>query len=214
MAFIPRCLTSQKPMSSYQFVAVDSQGLETRGKLDVGSQSEALRRIREMGLFPTRVAAEPDARFSRNRPVAKPLAALRPSAILNRRRFRRVRGAHLTTFTRQLATLIEAGMPLLRGLRILREQEGSRRLKCVIEDLALSIENGSSLAEAVAAHPAVFDKLYVNMIRAGEIGAPWKPPCSAWPNFAKNPSGSRARSKRPCFTPVPCCSWLWRLWGS
>src|SRR5262249_9662379 len=76
----------------------------------------------------------------------------------------------LAIFTRQLATLVEAGMPLLRGLAILRDQDPNCTLKRVLGDLGAAIEDGSSLAEAVAQHPRVFNRLYVNMVKAGEIG--------------------------------------------
>src|SRR5258706_8518393 len=139
-----------------------------RGILEVADQSEALKRIKEMGLFPTRVlqAALPKTQ-RRARPGAK---ANRRTPAWNRQLFGgRVKPSALTVFTRQLATLVEAGMPLLRGLKILEEQEGSQTLKNVIGELAEAIESGSSCAEAVAMHPKIFNPLYVNMVRAGEI---------------------------------------------
>ena len=72
-------------------------------------------------------------------------------------------------FTRQLATLIEAGMPLLRGLRLLQEQEQNRLLRRVTGELAVAVESGSSFTEALQAHPRIFDQLYVSMVGAGEI---------------------------------------------
>ncbi len=158
-------------MSNYAYVAVDPQGLETRGTLDVSDQSEALRRIKEMGLFPTKllVATESKARPARVRPARRvvPLALRRPLSVpwLGGR----VRPAALTIFTRQLATLVEAGLPLLRGLRLLHEQEENRTLKEVIAQLSSAIESGSSLAEAAAMRPRVFNRLYLSMVRAGEI---------------------------------------------
>ena len=154
-------------MSNYSYVAVDPQGTETRGKLDVPDQAEALRRIKEMGLFPTKVlgAGEDKPRAARTRPMprARTLAIPIPG-------FRgRVKSADLGVFTRQLATLVEAGMPLLRGLRVLEEQEENRQLRRVIGELSLAIEGGSSFGEAVAMHPRVFNRLYVNMVKAGEI---------------------------------------------
>ncbi len=157
-------------MSNYSYVAVDPQGMESRGTLDVSDQSEALRRIKEMGLFPTkrRAAGEP-----RN-----PLAATQPRPGTARRRWNLstpmwgggIRAVTLAVFTRQLATLIEAGMPLLRGLRTLEEQAENRALQRVIQALSLVIENGSSFAEALALHPRIFNPLYINMVKAGEIG--------------------------------------------
>ena len=157
-------------MSSYAYVAVDPQGVESRGTLDVSDQSEALRRIKEMGLFPTKVLAA-------DRPGRRAaLAQSRPRTAPVRRRLSipgwgsGIRAAALTVFTRQLATLIEAGMPLLRGLRTLQEQAENRALRRIIRELSLVIEGGSSFAEALALHPRIFNRLYINMVKAGEIG--------------------------------------------
>jgi type IV pilus assembly protein PilC len=157
-------------MSNYSYVAIDPHGLETRGRLEVSDQSEALRRIKEMGLFPTKVLGE--------RPRQARVAARGPRKGAARLNVNisipglsgRVRPRALMVFTRQLATLVQAGMPLLRGLRTLQEQEGNPTLKGVIGALSTSIEGGSSFAEAVAAHPKIFNRLFVNMVKAGEIG--------------------------------------------
>ena len=82
----------------------------------------------------------------------------------------RIKPAVLAVFTRQLATLVDVGMPLLRGLRLLQEQAENRALKRVITDVAATIESGGTLSEALAAHPRIFSPLYVNMVKAGEIG--------------------------------------------
>ncbi len=76
----------------------------------------------------------------------------------------------LTVFTRQLSTLIDAGLPLLRGLSTLSKQEKNLVLKEAIEKMSESVEGGSTFSEAMAAHSHIFDKLYVNMVRAGEVG--------------------------------------------
>jgi type IV pilus assembly protein PilC len=157
-------------MSNYAYVAFDPSGLESRGTIDVADQSEALKRIKEMGLFPTKLFQMDDRK---SRPAAYParLRKVQARRVFAIPRFqRRIKFAQLGVFTRQLATLVQAGMPLLRGLRTLHEQEENRALKRIIGDLALTIENGGSLGEAVAAHPRVFNRLYVNMVKAGEIG--------------------------------------------
>lgn len=158
-----------KLMNSYAYEAVNAAGLRIAGSLDVASQSEALRRIKEMGLFPTRVA-------ERSRKRAVPSGARRkPFGRLSRFSFSlpllggRVKPRAVSVLTRQLATLIGAGMPLLRGLRILEQQETNRTLKRIIGELGATIEGGSSLSEALALHPKVFNRLYVNMVKAGEI---------------------------------------------
>jgi type IV pilus assembly protein PilC len=155
-------------MSNYIYVAVDPAGRERRGMLEVPDQGEALRRVREMGLFPTKLLEErePKRRLAaRPRPGAKGAAISISIPGLGGR----VKPAKLATFTRQLATLVEAGMPLLRSLRILEEQEESRTLQRVIGEVALGVENGNSLAEAIAQHPRIFSRLYFNMVKAGEV---------------------------------------------
>jgi type IV pilus assembly protein PilC len=136
-----------------------------RGTLEVADQGEAIRRIKEMGLFPTRVSEK----ARRIRPLMRagvPGKSLGgPISWFGGR----VKSRNLAVFTRQLATLIDAGMPLLRGLRLLAEQEESRGLKKTIGGVALSIENGSCLADAMAQYPRAFDGLYINMVKAGEL---------------------------------------------
>jgi type IV pilus assembly protein PilC len=156
-------------MSNYAYVAVDPQGIEMRGTLEVPDQSEALRRIKEMGLFPMKVRAaqnklRPKAKSYANNTGRKTWTMIIPGL------GGRVKPASLTIFTRQIATLVEAGMPLLRSLRTLEEQEENPVLKNIIAELAMAIEGGSSFSEAVAMHPKVFNRLYVNMVKAGEIG--------------------------------------------
>jgi len=155
-------------MSNYAYVAVNSQGVETRGTLDVPDQSEAVRRIREMGLFPTKLIAATERIGRRVRLGTNKAVPARAVSWPWRRG--RVKPARLAIFTRQLATLIEAGMPLLRSLRLLQEQEENRVLKRITGELAQSIENGSSFSEAVSAHPRVFNRLYGSLVKAGEIG--------------------------------------------
>jgi len=156
-------------MTIFSYIAVDPKGAETRGTIEVTDQFEAIGRIKQMGLYPTRIlegTANSKPRFGRT--ATKPRVV--PAASGARFFVRRIKPSVLAAFTRQLATLVEAGLPLLRGLRILEEQEENPRLKCVVGDLGLSIEGGSSFAESLIAHPKVFSKLYVNMVRAGEIG--------------------------------------------
>ena len=81
-----------------------------------------------------------------------------------------VKPKELSVFTRQLATLLRAGMPLLRALEVLARQQPGPAFRRVIESLAAAIRSGDTLSAAMARHPRVFDRLYVNMIKAGEAG--------------------------------------------
>jgi type IV pilus assembly protein PilC len=164
-------------MPKFNYVAMDSRGKETKGTLDVANQNEAISRLKEMGYFPTKVTeAEKVKEKSDKKKAAAPSAAAK-----GKKKGRginisipgfggKVKPKILTTFTRQLATLVDAGLPLLRGLRVLEKQERNAVLKRIIGDLATSIEGGSTFSEALAQHPKVFNRLFVNMVKAGELG--------------------------------------------
>src|SRR5438309_5406683 len=163
-------------MPKFSYVAMDSHGKETKGTLDVGNQNEAIGRVKEMGLFPTRIVEvdkireKPDQKGKPGKPGAKKKGGGVNLSIKIPGLSGRVKSKVLTTFTRQLATLVDAGLPLLRGLRVLEKQERHPTLKSIISDLALSIEGGSTFSEALAQHPKVFNRLSVNMVKAGELG--------------------------------------------
>lgn len=166
-------------MPKYSYVAMDSRGKETKGTLEVATQNEAIGRVKEMGLFPTKIV-EVDKVKAKPDKKGKPAAATRKGGKKKGGAMNinitipglggKVKSKILTTFTRQLATLVDAGLPLLRGLRVLEKQEKNPTLKSIIGELALSIEGGSTFSEGLAQHPKVFNRLYVNMVKAGELG--------------------------------------------
>jgi type IV pilus assembly protein PilC len=142
-------------MSNYSYVAIDLRGIETRGSIDVPSQGEALKRIKDMGLFPTKILETREVL----RPVRRRRLAHRNRRLPIPSLFRKVRTKPLTLFTRQLATLLEAGMPLLRSLRTLQEQAEDRRVRTTLAELALAIEEGNSFAEALELQSNTFNHL-------------------------------------------------------
>jgi type IV pilus assembly protein PilC len=157
---------------------MDSHGKETKGTLEVGSQNEAIGRVKEMGLFPTKIVEVEKVKEKADKKGGKPAgkAAGKKKGGSMQINIKipglggRVKSKVLTTFTRQLATLVDAGLPLLRGLRVLEKQEKNPTLKNIIAELALSIEGGSTFSEGLAQHPKVFNRLFVNMVKAGELG--------------------------------------------
>jgi len=163
-------------MPKFSYVAMDTHGKETKGTLDVASQNEAIGRVKEMGLYPTRIVEVEKERVKpdqKGKPAKAGKGGKKGGINLNIRipgLSGKIKSKILTTFTRQLATLVDAGLPLLRGLRVLEKQERNPTLKSIISDLALSIEGGSTFSEALAQHPKVFNRLYVNMVKAGELG--------------------------------------------
>ena len=159
-------------MSKFQYVASDSRGHETRGIIEAIDLNRAVGRIREMKLFPTKVVEDKglrrDASSSRRDPRGK--AGALNFQINIPGLSGRVGSKVLTHFTRQLATLVQAGLPLLRGLRAIQDQESNANLRHVIADLITSIEEGSTFSDALALHPRVFNRLFINMVKAGEVG--------------------------------------------
>src|SRR6266403_3690000 len=163
-------------MPKFSYVAMDQHGKENKGTLDVGSQNEAIARVKDMGMFPTKIVEvdkvkeKPDKKA---KVAGKPAGKKKGGMSLNIKipgLGSGVKTKVLTAFTRQLATLVDAGLPLLRGLRVLEKQEKNPTLKNIIAELAVSIEVGSTFSEGLAQHPKVFNRLFVNMVKAGELG--------------------------------------------
>ena len=152
-------------MPSFAYEALDAQGRSVKGAVDARSENEAAEKIRRKGLFPTRVQAGAGGGRAG---VAAPAPGVAKRGL--RLIGGRVSQKHLTQFTRQFATLMDAGLPIVRSLDILAGQQKVGVLKSTITLVREDVEGGSSLSEAMARHPKVFDRLFVNMIKAGEAG--------------------------------------------
>src|ERR1051326_6226700 len=161
-------------MPKFNYVAMDQKGKETKGTLEVANQNEAIARVKDMQLFPTRIVEVEKDKPEKKAKVSGKAAGKKVGGMNINIKIPglsgKVKSKVLTTFTRQLATLVDAGLPLLRGLRVLEKQEKNPTLRNIIGELALSIEGGSTFSEALAQHPKVFNRLYVNMVKAGELG--------------------------------------------
>lgn len=169
-------------MAKFKYVAVDSKGKETQGEIEADSQAVAIAKIREQQLYPTKLIPLTDKKTDKKADKAPPRAVPGAARVTKAKSSKmsmeiklptflmKVKSKQLMTFTRQLATLIDAGLPLLRGLQIIVRQERNPLLKKTTQQIAESIESGGTFAEALASHPKIFNKLYVNMVRAGEIG--------------------------------------------
>ncbi len=162
-------------MPRFNYVALDARGQEATGLVEAASSNAAITQLRQAGYFPTSVIEDaissPDGKEARRRAattarVTKPRA--KKGIVLFQRR--KVKSKILMIFTRQLATLVEAGLPLLRSLNILAKQERDKVLKKTIIKIADSVQGGSTFSDALALHPRIFNDLYVNMVRAGEVG--------------------------------------------
>ncbi len=147
-------------MPTYQFEAMDPQGQEIRDVIEAATQDEAQATIRSMGYFVTKISIQKAAKKAETA-----VGRGRKTFALGG-----VGGKKMVTFTRQLSILQDAGLPILRSLKILEEQSKPGALKNSLIDVCEEIEGGASLSEAMAKSPRAFDRLYVNMIKAGEAG--------------------------------------------
>ena len=199
-------------MPKYDYVALDSRGKETKGTVEVASQNEAIGRVKEMGLFPTKIVETekvPERKSSAKGTRFKPRAGGKKSGALSIKINIKIPGLGgsvkpkvLTAFTRQLATLVDAGLPLLRGLRVLEKQERNGVLKKILGELALSIEGGSTFSEALAQHPKVFNRLFVNMVKAGELGGVLEVVLKRLAEFSEKAQKIKGKVKAALFYPV------------
>jgi len=139
-------------MSQFSYKALSREGRVTQGRLEAPDQRTVTQRIQGMGLIP--IAVE-EATVKSARKTAY---------------FQNVTRKDILFFSEELSTLVKAGLPLDRSLSITSELASKPALRTVIQDVLKQIKGGKSLAEALAAHPKYFSRLYVNMVRAGEAG--------------------------------------------
>ncbi|MFN0076529.1 MAG: type II secretion system F family protein [Prosthecobacter sp.] len=156
-------------MPKFHYIALDQNGQETAGDLDAASESDAINQLRLSGLYPTSVAAEGQGQAAAIKKRAKSSTKGKTKVVkvgVNAK----VKSKSLMIFTRQLATLIDSGLPLLRGLTVLGRQEPNLVMKGTINTLADNVQTGSTFSESLQQYPRIFNKLYINMVKAGELG--------------------------------------------
>lgn len=162
-------------MPRFNYIALDSRGQESTGLVEAGSTSEAIGQLRQAGYFPTSVYEEgkADTQPKAARKAAKVVSApgtKKAGIEITLFQRKKIKPKILMIFTRQLATLIDSGLPLLRGLNVLGKQERDKVLKGTIDKLADSVQGGNTFSDSLAQHPLIFNDLYVNMVKAGELG--------------------------------------------
>ena len=163
-------------MPKYSYVALDARGQESVGTIEASNTNDAVGQLRQSGYFPTSVheeGKEPATAKKKAGPVAKAggkAPAVKTAKSAKNLTNKKIKPKILMIFTRQLATLIDAGLPLLRGLQVLEKQERDPVLKSTIAKLNDAVQGGSTFSEGLAQHPKIFNKLYINMVKAGEVG--------------------------------------------
>lgn len=149
-------------MPTFQYEAMDAQGKEVKDQVEAPNTEEAISKIRAQGYFPTKVKQKGGQK--------KSTGGTMPGQKRKTTSIGGVGQKQLTQFTRQLSTLMDAGLPILRSLRILEQQQKPGPLRVALRTVAEDVEGGMTLSEAMSAHAKVFDRLYCNMIAAGEAG--------------------------------------------
>ena len=167
-------------MPLYLYTAIDANGKEQKGKKDAATEEEVSNFLKNQGFFPTSIKIADKAASK-----AAAAAAKAKTAAKNNPKDKKKKGGgglnlninlgpsvikekDLTVLTRQMAILLDAGLPLIRSLKTLARQATNPVVRNTLEETAVSVEGGSTFSEALAQHPKSFDKLYLNMIRAGE----------------------------------------------
>jgi type IV pilus assembly protein PilC len=157
-------------MPQFQFTAADAKGEQMSGTIESTSEAEAIQQLRSQGYYPLQVVEAGKGKLAAKKGAKKGAKAPAGKKKEKSSVGGRIKPKILMIFTRQLATLIDSGLPLLRGLTVLAKQEPNPVLRGTITALADSVQSGSTFSESLAQHPKIFNKLYVNMVKAGELG--------------------------------------------
>ena len=167
-------------MAKFQYIALDGAGQEQRGTIEAGDRAAAIAAIRASGLFPSAIgevkggsssgpAGKKGAKAAKAEKKggmgSKQINIKLPSFLQGR-----VGQKDLTGFTRQLATLVNAGLPLMRCIEVLKKQKMAPAMMSCLNGISEGIAGGATFSEALTAYPKVFDNLYINMVKAGEAG--------------------------------------------
>ncbi|MCH2141890.1 MAG: type II secretion system F family protein [Phycisphaerales bacterium] len=201
-------------MATFQYEALDASGKPTTGSVEAATSEDAIQEIRGQGLFPTSVtqdeAGKKSSRKSSAKKKKKKEKAKKSSGDKEKKKginfsipsIGGVKVKLLTQFTRQLSTLQDAGLPLLRSLQILEQQQKAGKLKSILGGVVEDVEAGSTLSDAFAKHPKGFDRLYCKMVAAGEVGGVLDIILQRLANFMEKAARLRARIKGAMIYPI------------
>lgn len=154
-------------MASFAYEALNAAGKPQKGMIDANSSEEAIAKVKSQGYFPTSIREQKAKKEEKGGGAGEKAAAKKPKKGMS---FGSVKPKVMCTFTRQLSTLQDAGLPLLRSLQILESQQKPGGFKNILIGVTEEVEGGASLSEAMGKYPRAFNKLYVKMVAAGEVG--------------------------------------------
>ncbi len=200
-------------MATFQFIAKNSAGQEQRGTIDAGDRAGAIAAIRAQGLFPTAIGEVKNAPAPA-KAAKKPAKAPAAKAPGKKKGFGsmeiklpaflrgRVKTKDLTTFTRQLATLVNAGLPLMRCIEVMKKQKMAPAMMECLNGISEGIAGGATFSESLTAYPKVFDNLYINMVKAGEAGGVLEVVLSRLAEFAEKAEKIKNKVKGAMIYPI------------
>jgi type IV pilus assembly protein PilC len=154
-------------MATFIYEAMNQAGQEVKDEIEAPSTEEALAKIRSLGYYPTKLRPKGGKRAAAKGGGGAAAVAKKKKGVGG---IGKCKVKEITQFTRQLSTLQDAGLPILRSLRILEQQQKPGMLRAILRNVADDIEGGATLSEAMAGYPTAFDRLYCNMVAAGEAG--------------------------------------------
>jgi len=149
-------------MPKYRYNAIDASGSQKSGRIEASSPDEANAKLSQQGLMVANMTEEGMPAGKAGKPGAKKGFSINIGKVISTEA--------LAVFTRQMATLLQAGLPLLRSLEVMIRQEKNLRFKAILVSLADNVRSGNNLSDGLQQHPKVFDRLFINMVKAGEAG--------------------------------------------
>ncbi|MCK5557676.1 MAG: type II secretion system F family protein, partial [Candidatus Hydrogenedentes bacterium] len=180
-------------MPAFAYKAIDKKGNEMNGVVDAENETLAIAEVKNLGYFPLKIYESSKRAERRARKKKRGMSEFYIGGVKTK---------ELVVFTRQLSTLIDAGLPLLRSLNILHAQLKPSKLRDIIEEMTEDIQAGTTFSEALAKHPKAFDRLYVNMVRAGEIGGMLEVVLNRLADYAEKRQALRRRVRGAMVYPV------------
>jgi type IV pilus assembly protein PilC len=184
-------------MPSYSYKALDKGGKEIKGSIEATGEEAVVERLRSMGYYVTQINRQKSSVGQvdlANLPIFRFIGKVISRGKVSLR--------HMSAFSRQLATLIGAGLPLLRSLQILQEQVEDKNLQEALDGIVEGVEGGDTLSEAMAKYPRIFNRLYVNMVKAGEIGGALEQVLDRLAMFQEKAQAVRSKVKGAMWYPM------------
>lgn len=179
-------------MATFRYKAKKGPSEIVAGNINADSQAEALNKLSAMGYFPISVTIQEGASVNSEKKEFN----------LSFNLFQRVTIRDISAFTRQLSDLIDSGVTLFRSVQILHEQDTNPIFKSVLEDIQNSIKDGKTLHESLSKHPKIFSKLYVNMVKSGEIGGMLEMVLDRLADFAEKEDETKSKIKSAMAYPM------------